>query len=472
MNLYKLNFVYLCVVLKPRYMKKNQTPREHSLFLKAFRAYLQYVNSGMYFREEHVVGLENVPANGTPVVIVSNHQNCLNDPLCVCLKLTDRRMNFLARANVFKNPVFNKALRAMGLLPAYRMGYESFSEVRNNNATLNDACNALTDGETVMLYPEAGHQDKRWLGVFKLGYLRIAFAAAEKMNYEEDVVILPSCNHYSNYFHARTDMMMKFGRPISLKPYYERYQQAPRETMVEINKLVRSEIQEMMLHVEDLEHYDQIDFIRENGYGRKFAKENGFKFNYLPSRLLSDQKLVNALQSASAEHPDEMEAIYKDTAYFAEELKRMNIRDWLFQHNPGMEAVVFRGLGLLLLLPLFLVSIVPTALLFLVPKIFLKMLIKDQMFISTFNVAVSALVTVPVCLIIPVVLLWSLVGFWWALGYFLAFPAMFILAWNYMKIFMKFVGSCNFVARKNRAKVKELKALRKSIFDRLDAVLE
>jgi hypothetical protein len=381
-------------------------------------------------------------------------------------------MNFLARANVFKNPVFNKALRAMGLLPAYRMGYESFSEVRNNNATLNDACNALTDGETVMLYPEAGHQDKRWLGVFKLGYLRIAFAAAEKMNYEEDVVILPSCNHYSNYFHARTDMMMKFGRPISLKPYYERYQQAPRETMVEINKLVRSEIQEMMLHVEDLEHYDQIDFIRENGYGRKFAKENGFKFNYLPSRLLSDQKLVNALQSASAEHPDEMEAIYKDTAYFAEELKRMNIRDWLFQHNPGMEAVVFRGLGLLLLLPLFLVSIVPTALLFLVPKIFLKMLIKDQMFISTFNVAVSALVTVPVCLIIPVVLLWSLVGFWWALGYFLAFPAMFILAWNYMKIFMKFIGSCNFVARKNRAKVKELKALRKSIFDRLDAVLE
>ena len=129
-------------------------------------------------------------------------------------------------------------------------------------------------------------------------------------------------------------------------------------------------------------------------------------------------------------------------------------------------------MSLLLLLPLFLVSIVPTALLFLVPKIFLKMLIKDQMFISTFNVAVSALVTVPVCLIIPVVLLWSLVGFWWALGYFLAFPAMFILAWNYMKIFMKFIGSCNFVARKNRAKVKELKALRKSIFDRLDAVLE
>ena len=167
-------------------------PREHSFLIKAFRTYLQFVNSGLYFKKEHVIGLENVPVNGTPTVIVSNHQNCLNDPLCVCLQLTDRRMNFLARANVFNNPVFNKALRAMGLLPAYRMGYEGLAHVRKNSETIEDAGNALLDGETVMLYPEGGHQDKRWLGSFKLGYLRIAFAAAEKMDFKEDVMILPS----------------------------------------------------------------------------------------------------------------------------------------------------------------------------------------------------------------------------------------------------------------------------------------
>ena len=116
-------------------MRKQRKPREHSLFLKAFRIYLQYVNSGLYFRKEHIIGLENVPADGTPVVVVSNHQNCLNDPLCVCLMLTDRRMNFIARANVFKNPVFNKALRAMGLLPAYRMSHEGFSAINKNRET-------------------------------------------------------------------------------------------------------------------------------------------------------------------------------------------------------------------------------------------------------------------------------------------------------------------------------------------------
>ena len=447
-------------------------PRDHSLFLKAFRAYLQFVNSGLYFKKEHVLGLENVPVNGTPTIIVSNHQNCLNDPLCVCLQLTDRRMNFLARANVFNIPIFNKALRAMGLLPAYRMGYEGLAHVRRNSETFEDAGNALMEGETVMLYPEAGHQDKRWLGTFKLGYLRIAFAAAEKMEFKEDVIILPSCNHYSNYFHARTEMLIKFGKPISLKPYYERYQEEPRATMMEINAVVREAIKEMMLHVEDIEHYDQIDWLRENEYGKKYAREHGFKFNYLPSRLLSDQALVNALQQASEEHPEEMESIYQDTAEVIKGINELNIRDWLFRRKPRVISAALRGLALLALLPLFVVSIIPTALLFILPEIFLKKMIKDQMFISTFRLAVSALITIPLCMLVPAALLWIFVGFWWALGYFVAFPFMFLLAWNYMRLFMKFLGTCRFVNRKNRPKIKEIHKKRLSIFNRLDAILK
>lgn len=452
-------------------MPKIRKPREHSLLLKTFRTYLQYVNSWLYFRKEHIVGLENVPIDGTPVVVVSNHQNCLNDPLCVCLKLTDRRMNFIARANVFKNPIFNKALRAMGLLPAYRMSHEGFGAINKNRETMDDAGQALTDGETLMLYPEADHQDKRWLGKFKLGYLRIAFEAAEKMNFEQDVMILPSCNHYSNYFHARTDMLIKFAEPISLKPYYERYKEAPRETMMEVNTIVRDTIQQMMLHIEDLDHYEEIDFIRESGYGRKYAKEHGYKFNYLPSRLLSDQKLVAELQRAYTENREEMEGVYADIRSYAEGLKELNIRDWLFIHNPGIEAPVLRGLGLLLLLPLFIVSIIPTALLFIIPKIFLNILIKDQMFISSFNVGVSVFVSVPICLIIPSILLWIFAGFWWALGYFVAFPFMFVLAWNFMRMFQKFMGSCRFVARKNRDKVSKLKEIRQRIFSQLDKLI-
>jgi hypothetical protein len=53
-----------------------------------------------------------------------------------------------------------------------------------------------------------------------------------------------------------------------------------------------------------------------------------------------------------------------------------------------------------------------------------------------------------------------------------AFPFMFLLAWNYMRLFMKFLGTCSFVTRKNRARIKEIYKLRLSVFNRLDALLK
>ena len=453
-------------------MEKQLKPRDHNLLLKAFRYYLQFVNSGLYFRKEHMVGLENVPVNGTPCVVVSNHQNCLNDPLSVVLNLTDRRMNFIARGNVFKNPVAGAFMRKIGMLPAYRMSHDGYSAVSKNRDMMDASSEALCSGETLMLYPEAGHQNKRWLGTFKIGYLKIAFEAAEKLNFEHDVMILPSANHYSNYFHARTDMLIRFGEPISLKPYYEKYKEDPRATMLEINDIVREKIKELMLNIEDLDHYDQIDFLRETGYGRKYAMEHGFNFNYLPSRLLSDQKLVSALQEAYDNHPEEMEKIYEDTAELSKGLKKLRIRDWLYIRNPKWPMAVLRGLGLLLLLPLFVISIIPTGLLFLIPEIFLKALIKDKMFSSSFRVGASVFVSVPLCLFVPAILLWIFVGFWWALGYMVAFPFMFVVAWNYLRLFWRFVGTCIFVDRRNRPIVNKLRDLRTSIYERLDNLLK
>ena len=453
-------------------MEKELKPRDHNLLLKAFRYYLQFVNSGLYFRKEHMVGIENVPVNGTPCVVVSNHQNCLNDPLSVVLNLTDRRMNFIARANVFNNPIAGAFLRKIGMLPAYRMSHEGLAAVSKNKDMMNASSDALCDGETLMMYPEAGHQDKRWLGTFKIGYLKIAFEAAEKFNFERDVMILPSANHYSNYFHARTDMLIRFGEPISLKPYYEEYKAEPRATMLKINDIVRERIKELMLHIDDLEHYEQIDFLRETGYGRKYAIEHGYKFRYLPSRLLSDQKLVSALQEATNEHPEEMEKIYEDTATLEKGLKDLKIRDWLFIRDHKLPMAILRGLWLLLLLPLFIISIIPTGLLFLIPKIFLKAWIKDRMFYSSFHVGVSVFVSVPICLIVPFVLLAIFANIWWALGYLVAFPFMFVLAWNYMRLFWRFVGTCRYVKRSNQPAINKLRDLRTSIYERLDKIVK
>ena len=81
-------------------------------------------------------------------------------------------------------------------------------------------------------------------------------------------------------------------------------------------------------------------------------------------------------------------------------------------------------------------------------------------------------ISVPLCLLLPFVLIAIFANIWWALGYLVAFPFMFVLAWNYIRLFWRFVGTCIFISRKNRPIVEKLRNLRTSIYERLDNLLK
>ena len=167
-------------------------------------------------------------------------------------------------------------------------------------------------GGTVAIFPEGTNQDKRWLGEFSQGYLRMAFGAAEKSGFTEDIKILPTAIHYSNYFHMQSDMMMVSGEPVSLMPYYELYKVKPRTAMREVNHRVRDEVAGLMLNITDLENYEAIDYLR-GSYGVKFAKARGLRPGVLPEKLEADKKLVAHLDALKAEKPEEAAEIYAET---------------------------------------------------------------------------------------------------------------------------------------------------------------
>jgi hypothetical protein len=94
------------------------------------------------------------------------------------------------------------------------------------------------------------------------------------------------------------------------------------------------------------------------------------------------------------------------------------------------------------------------------------------MFHSSFYVGVSVFVSVPICMILPFVLLAVFANIWWALGYLVAFPFMFVLAWNYLRLFWRFVGTCRYVKRSNQPAINRLRNLRTSIYERLDKLVK
>lgn len=448
-------------------------PRRRQRWATAFRKYVDFINKNIYWRRVHAEGIENMPPDGNPIVLVSNHQNCLNDPLTLALLLKDRRPNFLARANVFAvHPLVNKFLRALGLLPAYRVQYEGFAAVNKNKSTLSEVDTALRSGETVILYPECGHQDKRWLGNFSMAYLKMAFGAAEASGFEKEVFVMPTANHYSHYYHAREDMMIRFGKPISLTPYYDLYKEQPRQAMRKVNELVRTKIEELMLNINDLENYEEIDFLRESRFGKQYAVIHGLNPDILPDKLRADKQLVADLEMAKNNHPEEVDKLFKKTRKLIKDIKDLGIRDWLFEGQHSRFEQLWQGALLLLGLPLFIACIIPTALMFIVPALLIKRFIKDQMFHSSVNVGATAFITYPICCLIPTIVMLCCGAWIRALIYLMLFPLMFVYAWNYIRWTLKFVGHYRFVLPRNRKKVEQMRALRSQVFAKLNELLK
>lgn len=87
----------------------------------AKRTYLSYTGYSkltssfgrkVYYRRVHYINTGNVPSDGTPLLIVSDHQNSLNDALGVLLSISDRIVHFIVRADVFAlGPFVDKFLR-------------------------------------------------------------------------------------------------------------------------------------------------------------------------------------------------------------------------------------------------------------------------------------------------------------------------------------------------------------------------
>ncbi|MDR1584468.1 MAG: 1-acyl-sn-glycerol-3-phosphate acyltransferase [Prevotellaceae bacterium] len=442
---------------------------KRGIIYRLFKQHVLLVHS-VYYRRVYFLGKENMPEN-VPLMVVSDHQNSLNDALALVFAINarDRRkIRAIARADAFDFPVFGTIFRGLGIMPAFRLMYQGIGSMSNNGDTFMKTYHELLNNGTVIIYPEAGHQDKRWLGKFSYGYLRIAFEAAERSNFEKEVFIMPSCNHYSDYINIREDMLIKFGKPISLKPYYELYKEKQRTAQREVNELVRSRIAELMLNITDLDNYEAIDFLR-NTYGIKYAKNNGFNPCKLPEKLLSDKQFVEHLNTLkTSEYENEVQQIYNDAAFLNSKIQELKISDKSFERKPSFIRNIFSVLWFAILFPLYFFALISTALVIYPPKL-INRRITDIMLYGTITLILSAIVTIPLLNIILFFAVWAIAdSILIALAYLFCLPFLYIFAITYEKAWKKQKSRIRFYNLQKAGKLTELTSIRTRIHEALD----
>jgi 1-acyl-sn-glycerol-3-phosphate acyltransferase len=112
-----------------------------------------------------VIGLDHAPS-GETFVVMSNHQSVYDIP--VVFQALQRRVRMVAKTELFRVPVWGRAMRAAGFIEIDRQNRERAIE------SLRRAREALDKGTSIWIAPEGTRSDSGKLGPFKQGGFHLA----------------------------------------------------------------------------------------------------------------------------------------------------------------------------------------------------------------------------------------------------------------------------------------------------------
>ncbi len=185
----------------------------------------------VFFRQVVVVGRENVPAEGEPVIFVGNHPNSLIDPILLLVVADEaggvdgRRVRFLAKDALWRSPFLRPILRVLGAIPVVRRvdqdgKVEEGDRAKPAPASVDNAAafdameRALAAGAAIGIFPEGLSHDEAQLQRLKTGAARIALGARART--VPNLRVIPCGLNYVSPRRFRSRVLVQFGTPVEL----------------------------------------------------------------------------------------------------------------------------------------------------------------------------------------------------------------------------------------------------------------
>ena len=367
---------------------------------------LPYVNyhTRRAYRRFEVHGKEHLP-KGCATIFGVNHSNTLMDAL-VLLASDNMKKVFIARGDIFKNPIVAKILTFMRILPIFRIR-NGVAAVRSNDESLNKAVDVIHDRVDLYLFPEGTHRTKHSLMRMGKGLFHIAVDANKQFGDQQPVYIIPTAIEYGDYFRFRSTAMINFGEPINVTEFLRSTNEE--NEAVTINQLkdkLSEEISKLFTFIPDDEDYDAIWEI--------VKMKNEKRAGGLYKKMLRNRATVDKVLKYREEQPEEAKNLFERVVAFAEERKRQKISVMSTAKKYPLVNFLWRLAVLLLGLPYFVASAAVTLPVWLTTMI-IKGKLEDKAFSNTVSFC-AELVLFPIVFIIGTILLFCYLPWYWALA--------------------------------------------------------
>lgn len=174
----------------------------------------------LFFRKIYFANEERIPRD-KPVILAINHPTGFLEPIIMAVLLS-KPLHFLVRGDFFSKKFYGSLLRALHMIPIFRMrDTTGFSGVKSNFSTF-EACYAgLKDGKIIMIFPEGRTVLEKRLRPLQRGLVRIAFGTLERYPEIEDLYVVPVGVNFTDGLLPRGDVMINFGEPLSMRSFHQ-----------------------------------------------------------------------------------------------------------------------------------------------------------------------------------------------------------------------------------------------------------
>ena len=263
------------------------------------------------YRNIRYVGRENIPQDGA-VIYAPNHTNALMDAL-VILAMDRRAKVFVARADIFKNPILAKIFAFLKIMPIMRMR-DGLDEVRRNNETIEKAVDVLRDKVPFCIFPEGQHQAKYSSLPLSKGIFRIAFQAQELMP-DVPLYIVPVGIRYGNFFRFRSTVSVHVVKPINVGEFIAAHKdQTPQEQMNVMREDLTERMKSSILYIPNNDDYEakyEVCATIVKTQAKKVKESSAEPLHELDAHFLANRLTIKQIDRLMEEQPERAAELLK-----------------------------------------------------------------------------------------------------------------------------------------------------------------
>lgn len=241
-----------------------------------------------------------IPEN-VPIIFACTHPNSAID-YCFLPLITRKKSFVMVRGDVFANKWIDKFLRAIWMLPVYRMK-DGFGTLNKNADSFQECYDEFDKNGRTLIFSEGTSIQEKQLQPLKKGTARLALDYLNSGS-DKEIYVIPMANNYTRFRQFRYTVMTKFAKPINAADYMELYKENRAKAYNQLTEDIEASLRRVLI--------EEKDYAYDNWTERAL---NVLRLNRLDDRrewIIEDEKAFNEEQQLVAKFNAEGEAALSD----------------------------------------------------------------------------------------------------------------------------------------------------------------